>query len=173
MLTPPCSELVALCLGSNSSDSESQLLTALDRLAPSLSIERVASPYRTPPVSPIAQPDYLNTALVATSALEPDELLALAKALERSAGRRTGPRFGPRPLDIDLIVWGSRQIAHPEITLPHPRLRERAFFLAPLAEIAPELSIPPDGRSIASLLAAVDATGIEPGAWSREPRAGG
>jgi 2-amino-4-hydroxy-6-hydroxymethyldihydropteridine diphosphokinase len=155
-------------LGSNSSDSESQLLTALERLAKSLAIERVASPYRTPAVSPITQPDYLNTALVGSSSLEPDELLALAKALERAAGRRPGPRFGPRPLDIDLVVWGSRELAHPEITLPHPRLRERAFFLVPLAEIAPELPVPPDGRSIAELLAAVDASGIERRAWSRE-----
>jgi 2-amino-4-hydroxy-6-hydroxymethyldihydropteridine diphosphokinase len=173
VLTPPRGERVALCLGSNSRDSESQLLTALDRLSAALSVEFIASPYRTPAVSPIAQPDYLNTALVGTSALEPDELLALAKALERSAGRRPGPRFGPRPLDIDLVVWGSRELAHPELTLPHPRIRERAFFLAPLAEIAPELSVPPDDRSIGELLAAVDTTGIERRTWSREPPAGG
>jgi 7,8-dihydro-6-hydroxymethylpterin-pyrophosphokinase len=85
--------------------------------------------------------------------MEPDAILALAKALEREAGRRRGVRFGPRPLDIDLLLWGSRVSAAPELTLPHPRLAERRFVLAPLADIAPDLPVPPGGEPVADLLA--------------------
>ena len=80
-------------------------------------------------------------------------MLALGKALERAAGRRDGPRFGPRPLDVDLLIYGDERRDDPELTLPHPRLRERGFVLAPLAEIAPDLRLPPDGASVAELLA--------------------
>ena len=85
--------------------------------------------------------------------LEPGELLALAKALEMAAGRRRGPRFGPRPLDVDLLLYGDLQTSAPELTLPHPRLRERRFVLEPLAEIAPDLRIPPDHEKVSDLLA--------------------
>jgi len=114
---------------------------------------RIASLYRTAAVSPIPQPDYLNTAVLASVSLEPGELLALAKALELAAGRRRGARFGPRPLDVDLLLYGDRQSSAPELTLPHPRLRERRFVLEPLAEIAPDLQIPPDGARVSDLLA--------------------
>ena len=114
---------------------------------------RIASLYRTAAVSPVPQPDYLNTAVLASASLEPGELLALAKALELAAGRRRGARFGPRPLDIDLLLYGERQSSAPELTLPHPRLRERRFVLEPLAEIAPDLQIPPDGARVSDLLA--------------------
>lgn len=164
-MSPSPGELVALCLGSNSPDSELRLLTALDNLSAVVSVERIASPYRTAPLSPIPQPDFLNTAALVRTALEPDELLATTKALERAAGRITGPRFGPRPLDIDLVLWGERTIDRPELNLPHPRLRERAFFLVPLAEIAPSFSVPPDGRTLAELLAGVDTRGVERRRW--------
>ncbi len=82
-------------------------------------------------------------------------MLGLAQALERAAGRRPGPRYGPRPLDIDLLLWGSRTSEAPDLTLPHPRLRERRFVLAPLAELAPDLRVPPDGATVAELLARV------------------
>jgi len=157
---------VAVCLGSNSADSEARLLAALDALDAAVSIDRIASPYRTAPLSPIPQADFLNTAVVLRTALEPDELLAFGKALERAAGRSAGPRFGPRPLDVDVVLWGERRIDRPELTLPHPRLRERAFFLAPLAEIAPTLTVPPDGRTVADLLGGLDAGGVERRHWS-------
>jgi 2-amino-4-hydroxy-6-hydroxymethyldihydropteridine diphosphokinase len=114
---------------------------------------RIASLYRTAAVSPIPQPDYLNTAVLASASLEPGELMALAKALELAAGRRRGPRFGPRPLDVDLLLYGDLQTSAPELTLPHPRLRERRFVLEPLAEIAPDLRVPPDGARVSDLLA--------------------
>jgi 2-amino-4-hydroxy-6-hydroxymethyldihydropteridine diphosphokinase len=114
---------------------------------------RVASLYRSRPASPIAQPDFLNTAALARTALGPEAVLALGKALETAAGRRPGPRFGPRPLDVDLLLYGDERRDAPELTLPHPRMRERGFVLAPLAEIAPELRLPPDGATVAEFLA--------------------
>lgn len=126
---------------------------ALRHLEASLGPLRVASLYRTAPVSPVPQPDFLNTAALAHTALPPEEILALAKALELAAGRRRGVRFGPRPLDIDLLLHGDLQRHAPELTLPHPRLRERRFMLEPLAEIAPDLPVPPDGATVADLLA--------------------
>lgn len=88
-----------------------------------------------------------------STALPPEAVLALAKALERAAGRRRGVRFGPRPLDVDLLLYGARTSSAPELTLPHPRLAERRFVLAPLAEIAPDWPVPPDGTTVAELLA--------------------
>ena len=114
---------------------------------------RVASLYRSAAVSPVPQPDYLNTAAVGYTRLEPEAVLAVCKALEREAGRRRNVRFGPRPLDVDIVLWGDRVSDRPELTLPHPRLRERRFVLEPLAEIAPDLAVPPDGITVRELLA--------------------
>ncbi len=139
---------------------------------------RVASLYRSRAVSPLPrrtppQPDYLNTAALARTALPPDAVLAVAKALELAAGRTRGVRFGPRPLDIDLLLYGGVRLHDPELTLPHPRLRERRFVLAPLAEIAPGLVVPPDGATVAELLARLGPMGaedaVEKMAWTEWP----
>ena len=125
---------------------------------------RVASLYRSRAVSPSPappQPDYLNTAALGRTALPPDAVLALAKALELAAGRTRGVRFGPRPLDVDLLLYGDLRRDDPELTLPHPRLRERRFVLAPLAEIAPGLEVPPDGATVAELLERLGGMGAE------------
>jgi 2-amino-4-hydroxy-6-hydroxymethyldihydropteridine diphosphokinase len=134
------------------SSAEPTLVWALRQLAASLGPLRVASLYRSRPISPVPQPEFLNTAALGHTALPPDAVLALAKALEYAAGRRRGARFGPRPLDIDLLAYGDLTSAAPELTLPHPRLRERRFMLAPLAEIAPDLRLPPDGARALELL---------------------
>jgi 2-amino-4-hydroxy-6-hydroxymethyldihydropteridine diphosphokinase len=173
---------VALALGGNlpgafsgpaGSSAEPALVWALRQLASSLGPLRVASLYRSRPVSAVPQPDYLNTAAVGSTALPPDAVLALAKALELAAGRRRGVRFGPRPLDVDLLVYGDLRLDTPELTLPHPRLRERRFVLAPLAEVAPDLPVPPDGTGAAELLArlgpAVAADAVERRDWKSPP----
>lgn len=103
--------------------------------------------------------------MLAEASLEPGELLALAKALELAAGRRRGARFGPRPLDVDLLLYGDLQSAAPELTLPHPRLRERRFVLEPLAEIAPDLPVPPDGARVRELLARLPPGPVERIDW--------
>jgi 2-amino-4-hydroxy-6-hydroxymethyldihydropteridine diphosphokinase len=147
--------VVALGLGGNlgsRSEIETALGLALERLRESIGELRVASLYRGAAVSDIPQPDFLNTVAVGTTTLAPEAVLAVAKALELRAGRRPGPRFGPRPLDVDLLLFGSLTAHGPELTLPHPRLAERRFVLAPLAEIAPDLPIPSLGSTPAELL---------------------
>ena len=153
--------LVALALGGNLGPVGQTLRNALRHLEAALGPLQAAPLYRTAAVTPTPQPDYLNTVALGRTALPPDAVLALAKALERAAGRRPGPRFGPRPLDIDLLLWGDLVLHHPELTLPHPRLRDRRFVLEPLAALAPDLPVPPDGRPVRELLAAVAGQRVE------------
>jgi 2-amino-4-hydroxy-6-hydroxymethyldihydropteridine diphosphokinase len=152
---------VALALGGNlpglSGSVEHTLIHALRQLQAAFGDLRIASLYRSAPVSSVPQSDYLNTAVLARTAMPPENVLAFAKALEHAAGRRRGERFGPRPLDVDLLLWGDRQISSPELTLPHPRLRDRRFVLEPLAEIAPDLPVPPEGVTVRELLARLPA----------------
>jgi len=149
---------------------ERTLTRALRDLEAALGPLRIASLYRSSPLSPISQPDYLNTAAVARTALEPEAILALAKALEFAAGRQHPAqtvRWGPRPLDIDLLLYGDRISDAPELTIPHPRLRERRFMLEPLAEIAPDWPVPPDGIPVRELLSRLGtAQDLERIAWS-------
>jgi 2-amino-4-hydroxy-6-hydroxymethyldihydropteridine diphosphokinase len=146
---------VAIALGANFGAPRRQLLTALANLSRHLGPLAVAPLFRSAAVSPISQPDFLNSVAVARTALLPAELLALLKALERAAGRQPGPPLGPRPLDLDLLLWGNRQVTAPGLEVPHPRLAERGFVLAPLAALLPALPVPGDGRTPAALLAAL------------------
>jgi 2-amino-4-hydroxy-6-hydroxymethyldihydropteridine diphosphokinase len=148
---------VALALGANVGDPRRQLLTAISGLSRHLGALAVAPLFRSAPLSTIPQPDFLNSAVIGRTDLAPDELLALAQRLEREAGREPGPHHGPRPLDVDLVWWGGPVVDRPGLRIPHAGLRERAFVLAPLAAIAPELPVPPDGRTVAELLAALPA----------------
>ena len=125
---------------------------------------RIAPLYRSAALSPFSQPAFLNTAVLARTTLPADAVLAVAKALELAAGRRrsvSSVRFGPRPLDIDLLLYGDLQSAAPELTLPHPRLRERRFMLEPLAALAPDLRVPPDGATVRELLERVRDQAVE------------
>ena len=107
---------------------------------------------------------------MAETGLGPRQILGLAKALELKAGRLRTARFGPRMLDIDLLLFDDLRVEEPELQLPHPRLRERRFFLAPLAAIAPHLQLPPDGVTVAETLAALgDEQPLEEVPWSRQP----
>ena len=158
---------VALGLGSNEGDRELQLRQAIETLAILLGDIEVSSPYRTRALCSGDQPFFLNAAVVGTWRSEPENLLALCKGLEWAAGRRPGPRNGPRPLDIDLLLFGARVIQQPELTIPHPRLRERQFVLAPLAQIASDFPVPPDGVRVGELLAALPAEqGVEKQEWT-------
>lgn len=147
----------ALGLGGNLGDVERTLTAALECLAVSLGPLEIAPLYRSAPLPPLPpQPDYLNTAAVGRTELSPDALLSLAKALERRAGRRSGARNAPRPLDIDLLLYGDLVTDAPELTLPHPALLRRRFALAPLADLTPGWSIPPEGPKVAVALAACE-----------------
>lgn len=109
--------------------------------------------YRTEPVSAIPQPDFLNTVVVGHSAALPEELLEFAQRLERELGRRRRSRDAPREIDLDLLAVGDLERATPTLRLPHPRLRERRFVLAPWADVAPDQQLPPDGVTVRELLA--------------------
>jgi 2-amino-4-hydroxy-6-hydroxymethyldihydropteridine diphosphokinase len=111
-------------------------------------VTAVSSLYETTPVGVIDQPDFLNAVVQVRTTRTPEELLQTALDMERKWGRVRTQRWGPRVLDIDLLVYGDRQIDTPALTVPHPRLRERAFVVVPLAEIAPDLVLPGDGEIV-------------------------
>ena len=150
-------------LGSNLDDPRVQVERALDelgRLRGSRCVLRSAL-YRSPPHGPVAQPDFVNAVAGMLTRLGPDELLAELKSLETRLGRaRPVEHWGPRRIDLDLLVHGTARIDAPGLRVPHAGLAERAFVLVPLAEIAPELDVPGLGR-VSGLLGRVDATGLE------------
>lgn len=161
-----------MALGSNQGDPLPQLKQAVAALAELLSELRLGPLFRSAPEGGAPGPPYLNSAVTGYSGLEPEMLLAAFKQLERRAGRRPAPRDAPRPLDLDLILCGSLESDRPELTLPHPRLRRRPFVLTPLAALAPEWRVPPEGETIAALARRAPGRGtIEPLAWGElEPR---
>lgn len=150
---------VLLGLGGNLGDPAGAIRGALGRLtARGVAIRQVSSLYRTPPWGPVPQPDFLNACAAGETDLAPDALLAAAKEIERELGRAPGPRWGPRAIDIDILALGDLVLNTPDLTLPHPRLTERAFVLVPLAEIVPERVV--GGRTVADWMAGADAAGI-------------
>jgi 2-amino-4-hydroxy-6-hydroxymethyldihydropteridine diphosphokinase len=163
---PPKTVPVALGLGANLGTTEATLAWAVGALAAALGELEVGDLYRSAPESGGPGPDFWNTAVVGRTDLPAAEVLAIAKALERLAGRRPAPRGAPRPLDIDLLIRGEDTYEGPELTVPHPALRRRAFVLAPLADVAPGLAVPPDGATVAELLACLDPRGLVRVGWS-------
>ena len=133
-------------IGSNLGEPERQIAAALDELAAEDGVELVAvSTLReTEPVGYLDQPNFLNGAVEVSTELPPRKLLQMLLAIESRLGRvrGEGPRFGPRTIDLDLLLYGEETIEEPGLTVPHPRLAERRFALEPLAELAPELEIP-------------------------------
>jgi 2-amino-4-hydroxy-6-hydroxymethyldihydropteridine diphosphokinase len=144
---------VVIGLGGNVGDPLVWFRRAAKVFAAMLDGLRAAPLYRTEAISKLPQPPYLNTVLVGTTSHEAADLLAVGKALEHAAGRRLGPRHGPRPLDVDLLLYGDAVARDPELRLPHPALRERRFALQPLADLEPDRALPPDGRTVSEVLA--------------------
>jgi 2-amino-4-hydroxy-6-hydroxymethyldihydropteridine diphosphokinase len=146
-----------LGLGSNVGDREGHLRAALELLtAHGVRIEAVSSTYETEPVGEILdQPDFLNAAARVSTALEPERLLDVCKAIEVERGRMLGgARHGPRPLDLDLLILGEIELETDRLTLPHPQVTARRFVLVPLLELDPELTLP-DGTRLAAALEAL------------------
>ncbi|MGN6788890.1 MAG: 2-amino-4-hydroxy-6-hydroxymethyldihydropteridine diphosphokinase [Rhodanobacteraceae bacterium] len=146
-----------VALGSNLDDPRAQVQRGFEALIalPQTRLFARSRLYRTPPWGVADQPDFVNAAGRLETALSPRELLDALLAIETRAGRVRGVRNGPRILDLDLLLYGDRQIDEPGLVVPHPRLHERAFVLLPLADIAPELDVPGRGR-VRDLLARVD-----------------
>nr|WP_314421089.1 2-amino-4-hydroxy-6-hydroxymethyldihydropteridine diphosphokinase [uncultured Erwinia sp.] len=155
---------VYLALGSNLADPLHQVQSALDALAaiPQSRLIACSSLYRTPPYGPPDQPDYLNAAVALETELSPDALLDHTQRIELEQGRvRKDHRWGPRTLDLDIMLFGDLTLATPRLTVPHYDMHNRAFMLLPLREIAPGLCLP-NGTRIADLLAPLDSTAIRP-----------
>ena len=145
---------VYLGLGSNLGDRLGNLAAGLKSLAPAgLAVEAVSSVWETEPVGGPPQPPYLNGAARLRTRLSPRAVLEAVQAAEVAAGRRRTLRYGPRPLDLDILLFDDAVIAEPDLAIPHPRLAERRFVLAPLAEIAPDAVHPVLRRSVRALLA--------------------
>jgi 2-amino-4-hydroxy-6-hydroxymethyldihydropteridine diphosphokinase len=133
-------------LGANLGDARATLAAAVTALAalPGTALSATSSTYRTAPIDS-SGPDYLNAVAVLDTTLSPTALLAQLQRIEREHGRERPYRNAPRTLDLDLLFYGNQSIAMPGLTVPHPRLHERAFVLAPLAELAPDLIVPGRG----------------------------
>lgn len=147
---------VAIALGSNLGDCRATLEAALldlDR-SPGVQLLRRSSWYRSAPVGP-PQPDYINGCALLAVSLVPEALLDRLQAIESRHGRVRAERWGPRTLDLDLILFGETVLDSERLQIPHPRLHERAFVLVPLAEIAPDWLDPRSGLTVAALAAAL------------------
>lgn len=140
-----------LALGSNLGDRARKLKRALDALAPGLTVAAVSRCYETEPAYVLEQPRFFNLACRAHTELTPMEVLRTVKRLEVELGREPGQRYGPRQVDIDLLLYDDLVLASQELTVPHPRLAERAFVLVPLAEIAAQVIHPVLGVTLGEL----------------------
>lgn len=153
-------------LGGNIGDVATALRGALAALGalPGTRLLRASRFYRTPAWGVEAQPDFINAAAVVETTLAPRALLDALLGIERAHGRERaadGSRWGPRTLDLDLLLHGDAVIDEPGLVLPHPQMHLRAFVLLPLAEVAADADVPGRGR-VAALLGAIDADGIVP-----------
>ena len=137
-----------LGLGSNLGDEAAHLQFALDGLdARAGRVVAISPVYETRPVGGPPQPDFLNAVVAIETDCAPRDLLGIAKALEAEAGREApdpAKRWGPRPLDIDILMVGDQRVDEPDLVVPHPRIHQRAFVLAPLADVAPDLVVAPN-----------------------------
>jgi 2-amino-4-hydroxy-6-hydroxymethyldihydropteridine diphosphokinase len=150
-----------VALGSNLGDPVEQIRRGLRSLAalPLTRLARTSSLYRNPPVGYVGQPDFVNAVAAVRTRLPPRELLERLLEIERAQGRARAMANGPRTLDLDIALYGDGMIDEPDLIVPHPRLCGRAFVLVPLAEIAPEATVPGKGR-VTDLLKAVDVSGL-------------
>lgn len=160
---------VYLGLGANLGDRQGNIAQALQLLRQYLTIHRISACYETAPVGYVSQPDFINIACQASTELPPEELLRFVKRVEQRMGRLATFRFGPRLIDVDVLLYDDLVVDTPELTIPHPRMAERAFVLAPLAEIAPDAVHPVLGLSVAELLARADQSGVRLARRGLEP----
>jgi 2-amino-4-hydroxy-6-hydroxymethyldihydropteridine diphosphokinase len=159
---PESPPLVVLGLGSNLGDRDAYLRAALQALAPTYQVERISRVYETAPQLVAEQPPYHNLVCAGRTAHGPHALLRFLKTLEQRLGRQPSYRYGPREIDLDILLYGDQIIATPDLIIPHPRMTERAFVLVPLAEILPDLRHPLLQQSISALAAGVCDQPVKP-----------
>jgi 2-amino-4-hydroxy-6-hydroxymethyldihydropteridine diphosphokinase len=150
-----------VALGSNLDDPRAQVLRGFEALArlPETGLVARSRLYRSAPWGVVEQPEFVNAAAELETRLTPRALLDALLMIERAAGRdRSGARWGPRVLDLDLVLYGEVSLHEPGLTLPHPHLHERAFVLLPLNDLAPDLEVPGHGR-VREVLARADTAG--------------
>jgi 2-amino-4-hydroxy-6-hydroxymethyldihydropteridine diphosphokinase len=149
-------------LGSNLDNPESQVRRACDELAQlqDSRLMTVSPLYRSDPVGPPGQPDYINAVVGLATALPPEALLDALQSIEQAHGRERREHWGARTLDLDILLYGDRIIASARLTVPHPYLAERPFVLYPLADVAPAIKVPGRGP-LATLLAGCPPAGVE------------
>lgn len=141
-----------LLLGSNLGRRVRNLREAVERLSAETEVVATSRLYASEPHGRVHQPWFLNQAVRVAARHSPEELLLLAKRLERAAGRRGGGRFGPRTLDVDIVLCGEAVVSLPHLSIPHPSMAGRRFCLLPVAEVAAESVVPPGGRTVSQLL---------------------
>src|ERR1019366_3974720 len=159
---PTATHIVYLALGSNLGDRRGNLAAALQQLREVVTIETVSSVYETEPVGYFEQPRFLNIACCGKTALSAQDLLHYTQTIEVAIGRQPTLRNGPRPIDIDILLFDDLHIHDDSLTIPHPRMNERAFVLFPLAEISPNVVDPITGQTARELLEHVSQEGVPP-----------
>lgn len=154
-------ETAYIGLGSNLNNPQQQVLSAITALGAlsETAIIAVSPWYRSAPMGPSDQPDYINGVAKLTTALSPHTLLKALQQIERSHHRVRKEHWGPRTLDLDILLYGNLTIEHPDLQVPHPGMAERNFVLRPLADIAPQLVLP-NGIQLAELLEICPSEGI-------------
>lgn len=152
---------IYLALGTNLGDREANLQAAREALSSRVRLIRASSIYATPPWGYIDQPEFLNQVVEVDTVLKPLPLLHFLKDIEVKLGREATFRNGPRLIDLDILFYGQAVIDGRILTVPHPRLQDRAFVLVPLDEIAPDFVHPALQQTVHELLAAVDGEGIQ------------
>ena len=151
---------VFIALGSNLGDRLANLQAAIQSLPPAVRPLEQSPVYETAPWGYTDQPDFLNQVVKATTDLSPEQLLTYLKSLEAKLGRSATFRYGPRLIDLDILLYDNLVLETPRLSIPHPRLAERAFVLFPLADLAPDVQHPVTGKTVRQMRDALEAPDI-------------
>jgi 2-amino-4-hydroxy-6-hydroxymethyldihydropteridine diphosphokinase len=157
-MNPPAE--VFLALGTNLGDRAQNLAHAREQLKDCVTINQTSTIYKTPPWGVVEQPAFLNQVMETSTVLSPIDLLSAVKNIEAELGRVPSVRFGPRLIDIDILLYDGLQLNSTELVIPHPRMFERAFVMLPLNEIAPDLVPPGQDNTVSEILNRLDRSGI-------------